>query len=115
MHLLSSSDIRGWFAHNAKSRVVESHRLTFFFTDHRRSDRLERLVPVMPDNAFTCDPITCDGDGEVFLTVRSLTGMDEDILLMTNSSFREMAGKYRVTYLGVQITADRIGFEAKAK
>lgn len=94
---------------------MEGHRLTFFFTDHRRSDRLERLVPVMPDNAFTCDPITYDGDGEAFLAIRSLADMDENILLMTNSSFREMAGKYRVTYLGVQITADRIGCEAKAK
>lgn len=115
MHLLSSSDIRRWFVHNAKGRVLEGHRLTFVFTDHRRSDRLERLVPVMPDNAFPCNPINYDADGEAFLVVRSRADMDEDSLLKTNSRFREMAGKYRVSYLGVQIADNRIGFEEKGK
>jgi hypothetical protein len=103
MFYLSNSDIRQWFARRAKGKTLCRDSLEFVFTDHRQHRRLEQLASAMQGGNFDCDPLEYDGDGEAYIKVHSLFALDEAGLLTMNSNFREMAGKYRVKYLGVRI------------
>lgn len=102
MLIRTSSEIRRWFAQQASPGSPFHSGAEFIFTDHRRADRLQLLGTSLREE-FTVEPVAYDGDGETYLTIRTSAISDGESVLEANTRFRQLAGTYRVEYLGLSV------------